>query len=177
MTPAETAKILTVLKASYPRQELTSATVSAYSAMLADLPYESVDAAVRRLIASSKWFPTIAEIRSEVAEGKIAELPAAEVAWGEVRKAISKFGYYRVPVFKHEAIARAVDVIGWDTICLDENVAATRKRFIDAYASYRGEERRTAVLGRFAPPHLLDKRRNTELLGPGAARLLREEEE
>lgn len=150
MTKTEALKCLSILKASYPRQELGRDTLEAYAAMLADIDFEAAQDAVRRLICGSKWFPSIAEIRAEVAQAAMANMPAPEIAWGEVWKAISRYGMNRQPQFSCPEVAAAVDVIGWRTICLDENVASSRSRFIDAYRSYHDGSRSAAQLGQHA---------------------------
>lgn len=152
MTKAEALRLAAVLKAAWPREKVGSDTLQVYAQYLQDVPFEAAKAATDRLICSRKWFPTIAEIRAELAEAECAALPDPEVAWGEVLRAISRYGSYRTPEFEHPELAAAVDSLGWRNICLDENVMSTRARFIDAYRTIR--ERRVAghQLGAYAPP-------------------------
>lgn len=152
MTKPEALKCLAILKASYPRQELEPATVETYAMMLDDVDFGEAQAAIKRLICESKWFPAIAEIRAEVARGATASLPAVEVAWGEVTKAISRFGMNRKPIFSCPEIAAAVDVLGWRNVCLDENTMSTRARFTDAYRAYRERRVSSVQLGRHELP-------------------------
>jgi hypothetical protein len=163
VTNADIKRLLSILRASYPRQEIDEATVKAYSHMLADLDYDEARAATQRLIATSKFFPTIAEIRAEVAEESMSAIPSGEEAWGEVRRAISRVGSYRTPTFDIREIAEAVDVIGWRNLCLSDNPASSRARFIDAYRSIRERSQSIAQMGRFAPRGLIDRHEHAQL--------------
>jgi len=159
MKPSECVAILKKLKRAYPRQNVTSATIELYAEMLVDLDRDDVRRAVGCLVAMSKWFPTVAEIREAVAGAAVDGLPDAGVAWGEVRKAVSRFGSYRVPEFSCPEVASAVEVVGWATICLDENVMSTRARFVDAYRAIRERVKRGEQLGEFAPAALREETR------------------
>lgn len=158
MTKAETARLLAILQGAYPRQEIQPETLEAYSAMLSDLTYEAASSALKRILATSKWFPTIAEIRAETAEDFLDSLPDPAIAWGEVLRAISRFGSYRTPEFEHYEIAAAVEAVGWQAICLDTAVMSTRKRFVDAYTAIRDRTLRGEQLGEFAGPRLKAER-------------------
>ena len=68
MNKPDVKRLVAVLKAAYPRQELPPETVAIYAEMLADLDAETATAAVKRAIQTSRFFPTIAEIRNVAAE-------------------------------------------------------------------------------------------------------------
>ncbi len=138
---------LMILKASYPRADVTQETLTAYATMLKDVDAIDARSAIERLICTSKFFPTIAEIRAEVAAAKTAHLPEPEAAWGEVQRAIGKFGVHRVPEFSCPEIAAAVSDTGWRTICLSENVTTTRAHFRGAYRAILEGERESHQLG------------------------------
>ena len=151
MTKQEAIQVVMILKASYPRAEVTQETILAYATMLADIEAEAGSAAIKRLICKSKWFPAIAEIRAEVAEAATIGMPAVELAWGEVYQAISKYGMNRAPQFSCPEVAAAVRAIGWRHICLDPNVTSTRARFTDAYRAVRDGEVQVHQLGQHTP--------------------------
>ncbi len=151
MTKTEALQCLMVLKASYPRSEIGQETLLAYASMLSDVDAQDAKTAVERLICTSKWFPTVAEIRAEVADAATAGLPAVELAWGEVHRAIGEVGHYQVPAFSCPEIASAVRAIGWRHICLDKNVTSTRSRFTDAYRAIRTGKVEAVQLGAHAP--------------------------
>ncbi|UCC53697.1 MAG: hypothetical protein JSV68_06915, partial [Anaerolineaceae bacterium] len=64
------AEVLDLLAASYPRTELEAETVKAYILMLEGIDPALLKAAVLQHISTSKWFPTIAEIRGAAVEIK-----------------------------------------------------------------------------------------------------------
>lgn len=150
MNKGEAVKLISMLRAAWPRQEVLPETAEVYAAMLADLPFEEAKAAVTRLVQTSKWFPAISEIRERVAESRCA-LDPPELAWGEVQKAISRVGAYHQPLFENPAVQCAVNAIGWRNICLDENLSATRARFIDAYRASRQQQIEAQTTGRALP--------------------------
>lgn len=127
-----------------------------YVMMLSDIPPSILSAAVKKLIITNKFLPSIAEIR-EVAYGikgiiSGTAAPDESEAWGEVVKAIQSVGYYGKPTFTHEAIAAAVDNIGWQDICMtpSDRTSTLRAQFRRAYqlaAERQKDNRDNAVLG------------------------------
>ena len=94
MTFQETAKIMAVFKAAYPRYyanidvEEARRVTTLWASMLADYSYETVSNAAKALIVSSKFPPTIAEVIEKIQLlTKEPELTEGE-AWSMVRKAI-----------------------------------------------------------------------------------------
>jgi glutathione S-transferase len=63
-TETETVAILRRLAAAYPNFRLEPETIAEYVMELADLDPETLWEATRLARRSSKWFPTIAEIRA-----------------------------------------------------------------------------------------------------------------
>lgn len=128
MTKQETAQLLALLNSAYPRFKVAGSAeaLSIWHEMLEDLPGEVVAVAVKRMISTLEYPPTIADIRKAVAsaaqdaQGK----QKAGEAWRKVIKAISDYGYYR----PDEALAaigedawRAVEMIGgWANLCIGE---------------------------------------------------------
>lgn len=72
MTKKEALQILAILKAAYPSsyngmtKEEATGTVSVWCMQFADLPAEIVMMAIHKLIGSSKFPPSIAEVKSKV---------------------------------------------------------------------------------------------------------------
>lgn len=145
MTKAEAAKLVAVLLASYPNTPQarvsssgqTVQTSEVYERMLADLEYPTANAAVERLLATSRFMPTVAEIRDACMDLIHGDQRAGGEAWGECVKAISRWGIYRVPgvdfMFSDPLVARCVAALGWQNLCNSENQAADRARFIELY--------------------------------------------
>ncbi|RJQ10889.1 MAG: hypothetical protein C4551_01915 [Bacillota bacterium] len=129
--------MLDVLVEAYPDKEIKPGTVEIYIRCLADLPYEAVQAAVLQHITSNKWFPTISELR-ELATGMLPgnQIPTATEAWAEVKQAFAKVGYYGKPEWSHPALAKTVEAMGWQSLCMSENDIADRAHFIRLYEVY-----------------------------------------
>ena len=71
MTPVEAAKLVAMLMAAYPFAELPEGTVAVYEGFLQDFDRDRGVAAVRTVIRTHKFFPTIAEIVTSY-EGQLA---------------------------------------------------------------------------------------------------------
>lgn len=150
-----------ILKAVAPLQlafkgNLDDARMRLYVEMLSDIPPQILEAAVKKLIMTNKFLPSIAEIRETAygIKGTISgtAAPDESEAWGEVMKAIRSVGYYGKPKFSHEAITTAVNNIGWQDICMTtiEGMNTLRSQFRRAYqlaAQRQKDNRDNAVLG------------------------------
>lgn len=150
-----------ILKAVAPLQlafkgNLDDARMRLYVEMLSDIPPQILEAAVKKLIMTNKFLPSIAEIRETAygIKGTISgtAVPDESEAWGEVVKAIRSVGYYRKPKFSHKAITTTVNNIGWQDICMTtiEGMNTLRAQFRRAYqlaAERQKDNRDNAVLG------------------------------
>lgn len=150
-----------ILKAVAPLQlafkgNLDDARMRLYVEMLSDIPPQILSAAVKKIIMTNRFLPSIAEIRETAygIKGTISgtAAPDESEAWGEVVKAIQSVGYYGNPKFSHEAITAAVNNIGWQDICMtpNEGTNTLRAQFRRAYqltAQRQKDNRDNAVLG------------------------------
>jgi hypothetical protein len=94
MTELQAQKLLYILENAYSRAEFRPGTAKIYAQMLSDLPYRVAEEAVRRLIATSKWLPTVAEIRQMCVE--VVDSPlSAEDAWIEACTTARSFTPYQ----------------------------------------------------------------------------------
>lgn len=132
-TKAEIAKLVGVMAAAYPNTQVTDATVEVYITMLQDIPLNVLTASVQQCMAESEFLPTVAKLREKaIALTSPATMESLQ-AWGEVLKEMSRAGFYRSPSFDDPLIAKAVDCIGWRTLCSSENQAADRAHFAKVY--------------------------------------------
>jgi hypothetical protein len=142
-------KVLGYLAALYPRFELTDATITVYRDMLQDIEPELLHAAVKKIGGSSKWFPTVAEIRTAAKEiqNRALGIPTAAEAWGEVKRQIAAIGYYGSPEFQDAATAATVQAIGWRYLCTSTDEMVDRAHFTKYFGQIQGrrEEERTAL--------------------------------
>jgi len=142
MTPAEAAKSVAVLAAAYPNARSSPATFQVYEEMLGDLDFELVKRAISRLVCTSKFLPTIAEIREASADLSLGPSRNPVDAWGDVTMAIRRVGSYGTPTFKDPLVGDCVRIMGWRNLCLgDSSEMADRARFADLYADMQRKQR------------------------------------
>lgn len=124
--------------------------VNVWYALLKDLPYEQVKMAVQKYAITNKWSPTVADIREQVVGINDTSTDWGD-AWGNVLKAVSRFGYMNEAEAldsMDELTRRCVKSLGWQTICqseLDEQTAI-RANFRMMYESAQGRARDDAKL-------------------------------
>ena len=144
MKQSEALKLVAILKAAYPRQETDEATAEAYVGFLTDLDVDLVDRVVRDLIATSRFFPTIAEIRGAAAEASCG-LPSVTAALAMVterhRLTDDELAARPLPV----AVKQAYRLVGgaW-AFRTSEHPTTLHAQFRDAYRAIRDEAVRTA---------------------------------
>lgn len=133
MNKSETTKLLAYIAVAYPngKVEPNEPTVNLWAQFTADLPYNAAKLAVDSMIATLKFPPSIADIREAVARAQSearGDLSAGE-AWGRVRRAVSRFGYYQPAKARDclgSALWAAIDQIGgWAYLCTTEDDAST----------------------------------------------------
>jgi len=155
MTTDEAAQVVALALAAYPTQagKISGSAITAMRAMwadlLGDLEFGAIKAALQVYCRSAKWLPSPAELRELVASGGAATRSGID-AWGDVRKAVSRFGVYRRPQFTDALVAKAVDAVGWDAICNSEAEGVERAHFARAYERFAVDARTTAQVGALA---------------------------
>lgn len=125
-------------------------TAALWEKMLEDIPFAVAEKALVKVMATSKWFPTVAEIREAALEIAGIGIPDPATAWAEVMAEVRRIGTYGVPEFSCPEIKAAVSVIGWRDICLSENIGIERAHFMNAYKAYEEQAKERAQL----PPSL-----------------------
>ena len=155
MNKQESARIVAVIVASFPSQgskldrERIASMIDTFALMLDDIPYERANAALRVLIQTRTWMPSVADIRATVAELERGPVRAGGDAWGSVIAAIRAQGAYRTPgtdfVFNDPLVARCVEALGWQNLCSSEMAASDRKQFVDLYEKLATDKRRAVV--------------------------------
>ena len=155
MTSLESARLLSAFVKAYTKQlgelkaEQVSDMLEAYTVMLSDLDYAAANAAAQKIVATCKWWPSIAEIREATLQITDGEPAPGGSGWGEVRRAIAKFGAYRTPgvdfQFADPIVATVVKWLGWRELCHSQNEVADRARFVEAYDKQATIERKRAL--------------------------------
>ena len=146
MTRSEVAELVAMLIAAYPRAHINEATSRIYEADLIDLDADMAHRAVVKLRRSSKWFPTIAEIREAAHDIASPNQSTALEAWGKVCSAAERRGSHWSPRFRCAITQRCVEAMGWRYICRSGNDAADRARFVQLYDELGRRERLAKVV-------------------------------
>lgn len=160
MTPGETAALVSAVAAAFPAARMSRDTVDIYREMLQDLDAQAASAAVRNLVRTAKWLPTIAEIRAAVVLVEDGPGGIALEQWGKVGRACERVGIYEpAPPFKDPITARCVESMDWRYLCKSPNEASDRARFCELYGQLRARyqtERQTGQLPAALPVKLLE---------------------
>lgn len=177
MTKPEAAKLVSVIIASCPGQasrldrERVAAMIDTYALLLEDIEYEHASAALRVLLQTRTWMPSVADIRATVLELNRGPVKPGGEAWGSVLAAMHAQGAYRTPgtdfVFYDPVTARCVQALGWQELCLSENTTADRARFIELYDQLSSQAQRE-----LQSPALAAARRARELETPDIVKQL-----
>lgn len=151
MDRREWAGIAALLKRAYPHTPLQAGTLDVYWQALAAYPADAVEAVVREHIATSKFFPAVAELVQPLRQAAAGPVLTPEAAWEEVMAAVRRYSVYAPhPPWSHPAIARAVLAVGgYESICAATaaETAALRAHFyrhIQAHLDREAQERQQA---------------------------------
>lgn len=117
-------------------KELTQEQVAAWYTFFREDDYDELRNAIKRLSVKSKFFPSVAELKEEMAVRAAPELDADE-AWSSVIRAIGRYGYYN----PEEAMSSMSDLTqntirsmgGFQRICASEDNEWLRKDFCRIY--------------------------------------------
>lgn len=151
MKPTETIQLLAVINAAFPNMQVTEAMVNLWHELLGDLDFDLAKAAVKKLLLESPYPPSIADIRKRAAEiiTPPEERIDASEAWGEVIRAIHRYGYYR----QEEALAsmsprtaKVARYMGWQEICTSERPDVVRGQFMKMYETVANREKQERLL-------------------------------
>lgn len=89
MNEQQARALVTMMVALYPRTELSIEQATAFAGMISDLEADEARLVVERLCKTSKWFPSVAEIRQAVAARhlhatELVKFVNAEQAWAYI---------------------------------------------------------------------------------------------
>lgn len=151
MKKSEAAEIVMLLVGAYNR-DVTEQTARVYETMLVDLDVAKCRAAVQRLIGTSRFLPTIAEIRSAAIEQQLGARRTGEDAYTELTAAVRAHGRdygQGAPKFRDPLIARCIGVWGsWNDLCNSpSDDPGGRSRFIELYDQLSQAQRQDQVSG------------------------------
>ena len=179
MTDVEAQKLVTMLVTAYPNwisrlpADQQQTTMALYRRMILDLSYASANAAIERMIATSRFPPAIAEIREAVQTLELGPARTGAEAWGDVQLKFRQVHPDSFPNFADPVVERIVRSLGWREISLSENTTADRARFIDAYERVATTERRAQLSEGLPANRQLAKAQQERAIAAGAVTPLR----
>lgn len=147
MTENEWVQISGYLKSGYSGRQFLNdpADIEIWYRELKDLDAVKLTLATRKFVSTSKYPPTIAELRETAAEIENGEMPAWEDGWNEVIRAIRRYGYYR----PEEALASLTPItrqcaerLGFLNLCTSENAQVDRANFRMIYTEISERDRK-----------------------------------
>ena len=134
MTRNEAISLMGVIAATWPQAVVSEDTVNAYATFLSDVEYQDAFAAIGRLSGTSRWMPSVSEIRETAAELKLG-LPSAFIAWEQ---------FVSRQQDRHALVRRVEKAMGgWSAYSMSDNPSIFRAHFLKLY----GEARSEAVVG------------------------------
>lgn len=147
------ANLESVLKSLEPlvyayQKDVKEGTFEAYVTYLADVPPEFIRAAVDELIKTSKWLPTVAEIREQARalwmNSKGLEEETAEKSWIALLQMVRKHGFVepKREAFTSAAAYQAMRAVGWTAICMAKNneLSFLHNQYVSAYNEFKGDK-------------------------------------
>ena len=151
MTPDQSKQLVGVLMAAYANSRPTEATADIYARMIRDLDHAPAKAAVARLMTTSKFLPSIAEIRAATVDEIQGPRRTGSEAWADVISEGRRVGAYGRPEFADDGTAECVRQMGWSNLMRSSNDAADRARFIELYDNLSTRQRSDMHAGRQLP--------------------------
>lgn len=160
MSTAETiARVFQLLSRAYPdyaakylQGEGAVQTMRLYQRMLEDIPDDILEGVVLEHIASSPWWPKVADLRGRCLARVVPALPDPYEAWEMVCRHLRE----RVPLFYNgqfyrarplpPLVRQAVDWLGgWNALEDDGDFVSNRARFVEIFGRLVERERETFV--------------------------------
>ena len=166
MEKKEFTKIITALCGAYGK-EFKQNQIAIWYEFLKDVPEDDLKDAISNIVKTKKYFPTIAEIRTEITKHNVKELGLnAEDEWEEVRKAIRKFDIYdsENALASLKPITRRVlgMTCSWYELCTrpSSEFQWLKKDFVSIFNRELGKTEKISMLGSSATPEELEYKNN-----------------
>ncbi|MDA3731551.1 replicative helicase loader/inhibitor [Niameybacter massiliensis] len=162
MTKEQCVELLVMIKSCHPKFELQiyqkdnnyTEACKYWIAFLIELDYNMALIAIRKLINTSKWVPTIADIKEAYAELLLPEVVDDEKAWGLVINAIGKYGgIYAQDKAMEELPLQVREAVKWVggikaiSMCPTESIEPLRGQFTKAMKAVNERVRKELSLG------------------------------
>lgn len=110
MTRGAIRQLLAVVALNWPRVIVDDELIGLWDRMLSDLGYQEAHDALVELIATSRYQPVVADLRSMVFSRRVGA-PTPEEAWSEVMVARGCRGTAEI-LWSHRLVEQTVDALG-----------------------------------------------------------------
>jgi len=156
MTRVETKAILAILKAGYPNfykdmtKEDATNTINLWTTMFADDPAQVVTEAVKSLMCTLKFPPTIADVKEKIA--MITQPPAMTEmeAWNMVKSAINYYNatetFERLPPILRRIVGSPNQLREWAIMDSETVNSVVQSNFMRSYKVVAAQEKEKAML-------------------------------
>jgi len=162
MNKPEFMKIAMAIKTYYPSGNLfpNAEAIQLWYEEFKDLTYEDTVNGLRRHVNTSKWPPTIAELKRAIITNVAGNKDWGK-CWDEAVTVLKRFGYYQedAALDAMTPITRQiVKRLGYKELCLSENLSHDRANFRMIFEQITDNEYENAAL-----PHDLQEKINSAL--------------
>lgn len=151
----EFATLVLAMQAMYGDEFIgTEEAMDVWFALLHDLDYQILSKALQKHMLTNKFKPTVAELREIYADLICPIISDWSEGWEQVSKAIGHYGMYRTEEAMEsfdEVTREAVKRLGFQNICLSENIVADRARFAEIYQAIQQRKRIAVNIGSALP--------------------------
>ena len=151
----EFATLVLAMQAMYGDEFIgTEEVMDVWFALLHDLDYQILSKALQKHMLTNKFKPTVAELREIYADLICPVISDWSEGWEQVSKAIGHYGMYRTEEAMEsfdEVTREAVKRLGFQNICLSENIVADRVRFAEIYQAIQQRKRIAVNIGSALP--------------------------
>ena len=155
MTKQEFATLVVAMQAMYGEDFIgTEQALDVWYALLHDLDYQILSKVLQQYMLTNKFKPTVAELREIYAELVSPATSDWSEGWEQVSKAIGHYGMYQEKAAMEsfdEVTREVVKRLGFQNICLSENIVADRARFAEIYQAIHRRKRTEVNVGSALP--------------------------
>lgn len=155
MSKQEFATLVLAMQAMYGDEFIgTEEAMDVWFALLYDLDYKILSKALQEHMLTNKFKPTVAELREIYADLICPAISDWSEGWEKVSRAIGHYGMYRTEEAMEsldEVTREAVKRLGFQNICLSENIVADRARFAEIYQAIQQRKRIAVNIGSALP--------------------------
>lgn len=154
MNPSEFSALIKEMQVAFPNATICPDDQSKtfWFRSLEDLDFKQAWVAVGRHACTSKYPPSIAEIRDQAVQATEPNRRDWLEGWADVQRAIHRWGMYS-PQEALDALkeidpltSKVAEMLGWQNLCLSENPIADRANFRQCYETAKSREMENAKL-------------------------------